>query len=153
LVRQVIDSIPMRRILRLKDSYSRLGIDHVAAKVGKPGPDGLAQIISLLNDMVSLPLRMLTEADVQYEKIANQAIRATITTVANTTSPVMVFHDDNTHRASGELRTQVSDVDRMAKWLEAQLSHANREMGISPAYLKKVRSVCHAPKDKLKRCS
>ncbi|CAD6585881.1 MAG: hypothetical protein TREMPRED_004269 [Tremellales sp. Tagirdzhanova-0007] len=122
LVRQVVASITKRRILKIKDSYSRLTIDDLAVRVGKAGADGVREVTGVLCDM-----------------IATRAIRATMSPISTSGSSIVTFlADDTTYSASPEILSRIAEVNQMAGWLEHQLSSASKQLGINSDYLKKV---------------
>lgn len=53
LLGQVLRSITERRILKVKETYSRLTIGDLTAKVGLEGDDGIREVTRVLNEMVS----------------------------------------------------------------------------------------------------
>ena len=63
----MLDSITMRRILHVRDVYSRLDLEELSWKVGLQRPAGLKQTEEVLRDMVSrttiLRSRLMSDRD------------------------------------------------------------------------------------------
>lgn len=53
LLGKVFDSMIRRRILKVKDTFSRLRISDLAKKVGKSGEEGVVDVTAVLDDLVS----------------------------------------------------------------------------------------------------
>ena len=138
LVRQVVASITKRRILKIKDSYSRLTIDDLAVRVGKAGADGVREVTGVLCDMVRFSPSFCPFLHDRLQ-IATRAIRATMSPISTSGSSIVTFlADDTTYSASPEILSRIAEVNQMAGWLEHQLSSASKQLGINSDYLKKV---------------
>ncbi|KAL1410223.1 hypothetical protein Q8F55_004228 [Vanrija albida] len=111
LVVQILGSIPKRRILRLRQTYSRLTLADLAAKV-ESAPALVAAAIE----------RMVGSGEIQ----------ATI----SGTPPVVTFVDDDDYASAVNI-AKLKRTHEIAAFLKSDLAQASRTLSLSPEYLKK----------------
>lgn len=116
LVQQILESIPKRRILTLRPTYSRIALSDLARKVGLGDAAGAAAVKDVIGRMV-----------------ASGEIRASVTG-----SPeIVTFEDDDDYDSPAAMK-RLADAQAIASSLLAELAHADQQLGLHPKWLQKV---------------
>ncbi|ORX36380.1 hypothetical protein BD324DRAFT_628622 [Kockovaella imperatae] len=116
LLQAVLASAPKRKILKVRETFSRLRLDQLAIKVEDDSPNG-----QLTRDTL--------QAMIQTGEVA-----ASIT--PSEPSPIITFHE---HTIAGPEVTarQLAEAQAADAWLELDLSAGNKSLGLSDTYLGK----------------
>ena len=115
-MQQILESIPKRRILTLRPTYSRIALSDLARKVGLGDAAGAAAV-----------------KDVIGRVIATGEIRASVTG-----SPeIVTFEDDDDYDSPAAMK-RLADAQAVASSLLAELTRADQQLGLNPKWLQKV---------------
>lgn len=139
LLEQVIASIPSRRILKLKEHYSKLRMSDIASKLDLTDSSDLQSLEALLQHMVcriNAPSGVFTWVRLIKLQIAYRVIRATVHGTGP--SAIVDFMEDDVDYTSPQALTRLKQVNHLAQMLEQELTRSGRELGIHRDYLKKV---------------
>ncbi|OCF58278.1 hypothetical protein L486_04309 [Kwoniella mangroviensis CBS 10435] len=128
LIDQVLKSITKRRILQLKEIYSRLTINDLVIKIGQSSKETVETITTILGEMIT-----------------SGQINATVTPGSTPANSIVTFIDEsNTTNNPTSSGTNINDSDSklakvnyLASQLEFELVEMSRNLGISKEYLKK----------------
>lgn len=128
-------SITKRRILKLKEMYSRMSLPDLADRVGhKHNVQGIRHV---LEDMVR-SLNQAKRPSAHDLQISSQSIRATLVPSPNSSTSIVTFLEDDLPENRAELIRQIKEANGMAAYLAENLKQAHREMGVAEPYLRKV---------------
>ncbi|WVR04038.1 hypothetical protein IAU60_001037 [Kwoniella sp. DSM 27419] len=117
---QVLTSITKRRILQLRATYSRMTINDLVARVGPSSQETVETVATILGEM-----------------IATGSIDATITAGSTPATSVVTFNVARSQYTGASAIKELTDISALAARLEADLTEASRQLGISKEYLKK----------------
>ncbi|OCF34614.1 hypothetical protein I316_03655 [Kwoniella heveanensis BCC8398] len=120
LVEQVLKSITRRRILQLRETYSRMTINDLVARVGPSSQETVETITAILGEMIT-----------------SGAISAVITPGTTPATSIVSFTDSRPDYTSAISTNSLAQVNLIASRLEAELAEASRALGASKAYLRK----------------
>ncbi|WWC69003.1 uncharacterized protein I206_102939 [Kwoniella pini CBS 10737] len=125
LIEEVLKSITKRRILQLKEIYSRMTINDLVARVGPSGQETVETITAILGEMIT-----------------SGALNAVITPGSTPANSIVSFHEDTSlpvHHANSNVPPvdRLSQVQYLASELEKELSDMSKRLGISTEYLRK----------------
>ncbi|WWD16746.1 hypothetical protein CI109_101177 [Kwoniella shandongensis] len=120
LIDQVLKSVTKRRIILLRETYSRLTASDLAQRVGLEGAAGAQTVLEVLSEMIH-----------------TGAISVSISDASTPGSAVVTFSDDVQDYGAPANLNKLTQVNHLAAVLEAELAEASRRLGISKEYLKK----------------
>lgn len=115
-MQQIVGSIPKRRILTLRPTYSRIALSDLAKKVGLGDAAGAATVKDVIGRMV-----------------ASGEIRASV----SGSPEIVTFEDDDDYDSPAAMQ-RLRDAQTVASSLLAELTHADQQLGLHPKWLQKV---------------
>ncbi|WVQ94437.1 hypothetical protein IAU59_001516 [Kwoniella sp. CBS 9459] len=120
LLEQVVKSITQRRILQLRETYSRMTINDLVARVGPSSQETVESVTAILGEMIT-----------------SGAISAIITPGTTPATSIVSFIDARPDYSSNVSTNNLAQVNLIAARLEAELAQASKALGASKAYLQK----------------
>ncbi|WVW79768.1 hypothetical protein I302_101738 [Kwoniella bestiolae CBS 10118] len=122
LIDQVLKSITKRRVLQLKEMYSRLTINDLVIKIGQSSKETVETISAILGEMITLG-----------------KINATITTGSTPANSIVTFLEDHPQSPGTNAATskKLPPASYLASQLQSELIEMSRRLGISKEYLRK----------------
>ncbi|WRT65462.1 uncharacterized protein IL334_002405 [Kwoniella shivajii] len=116
LIEQVLKSITKRRIIQLRQVYSRMTMNDLVARVGPSSRETVETITAILGEMIT-----------------SNAIIATISPRTTPATSIVTFFEDQQDYSSSRL----AEANLLASKLENELSEMSQRLGIKKEYLKK----------------
>ncbi|WWC59999.1 uncharacterized protein I303_102562 [Kwoniella dejecticola CBS 10117] len=131
LVDQVLKSITKRRILQLREIYSRMTINDLVARVGPDGKETVETVTAILGEMIT-----------------SGSLNAIINAGTTPATSIVTFREDSPATLQTQTQSQsqtgaTASTDKLiqlqlvASRLEKELSEMSKRLGISTEYLKK----------------
>ncbi|WVF66829.1 hypothetical protein IAT40_001571 [Kwoniella sp. CBS 6097] len=127
LVEQVVKSITRRRILQLRETYSRMTINDLVARVGPSSQETVETVTAILGEMIT-----------------SGAISALITPGTTPATSIVTFTDSRPDYSGATSANDMAQVNYIAARLEAELAEASKALGASKAYLQKQANMLEA---------